>query len=1110
MKDIIPAKKQSPILGLSGMGGGVGSNLGGSLAADPTYADDVFSTYVYKGNSLVRSINNGIKLGNSNAGNGVEFDGSGDYLSVGSSSDFTMGTGDFTVECFTKVISAGVRGIFQISATAGGLSTSYQTSLGLGWDNNYWQIYGAGTAGGGSTFSISLNTWYHVALVRYSGVTKLYVNGVENASFTDTYNYQGTYLAIGGYYTTSGLLVGGISNFRVVKGTAVYTGNFTPPTKELTSVTNTKLLCCNNSWISTATVTPTAITVNGNPHPSGGPFTATDGEGGMTWIKCRSDAGTNNLIYDTVRGANERLITNSNTDNAGLGSRLTGFNNNGFDLGNDGSVNSSSHTYASWTWRKQKGFFDVVTYTGTGSTRTVAHNLGCIPGCIIIKCTSNAESWIVFHKGVSNSPAEKYLILNSSDAAGTSSSAWNNTAPTSTHFTVSTAGQSNDNGRTYVAYVFAGGSSTAAGAHSISFPSPAGDPRRILCGNASNTTADFNFGTGDLTIECWIKCNATQGGYPRVVAIGPQWQAEMAALQWDHTENANRVTFYCYNHSSSTTAPLLKSSIKRFNNDGQWHHCAVTRSGNTWRLFVDGILENEATWSGSTNTANSYCTIGNTPGTATTAWFGGYISNVRVVKGTAVYTSSFRPPTEPLKNITNTKLLCCNNLSATAATVTPITLTETNVSQNQTLNPFDDLEGFKFGEEGDQNMIKCGTYVGNGSSNGPNINLDWEPQWILLKSANTTGSWRLCDTMRGIVTGGDDAYLGPSESSAEFFVDGISVNPKGFKIDSSASNWNANNDLITYVAIRRPDGYVGKPPEAGTDVFSMTKGKGGSSAPNYEGGNVVDFQLTKDIDSANDIYAGARLIGPKYLITSSTAQTGDSSTWVYDYMNGYNTGSSGSDWQSWQWKRHAGFDVVTYVGKSPETVFAHSLNKVPEMIWVKGRDVTGSWQVYHNAFNGGTNPWYYFLELNRNYTQDNGSRWDNTAPTSTHFSLGAVDTVNGSLSNNYDYVAMLFASIDGISKVGSYSGTGNAISVTTGFAPRFVIIKNITETNGWFVLDTTRGWGAGDDQYLELQTNSAQFPYDFGSPTSTGFDISAVTNAAHNKAGCEFVYYAHA
>ena len=62
MKDIIPAKKQSPILGLSGLGGGVGSNLGGSLSEKSTYVDELFNTYAYRGNATARSINNGIDV----------------------------------------------------------------------------------------------------------------------------------------------------------------------------------------------------------------------------------------------------------------------------------------------------------------------------------------------------------------------------------------------------------------------------------------------------------------------------------------------------------------------------------------------------------------------------------------------------------------------------------------------------------------------------------------------------------------------------------------------------------------------------------------------------------------------------------------------------------------------------------------------------------------------------------------------------------------------------------------------------------------------------------------------------------------------------------------
>ena len=172
MKDIIPAKKESPILGLTGMGGGVGSNIVAGLAADPTYIDDVFSTYLYKGTGADQTINNGIKLGNGGAGNGVDFDKSNDYLSIGASSDFTMGTGDFTVECWVYIHDVGtISGFWQISNTSGGLATDYGDTLAVAWDHQAgegWQIYGAGTySKTGLTVSPpSNNEWHHTILTK--------------------------------------------------------------------------------------------------------------------------------------------------------------------------------------------------------------------------------------------------------------------------------------------------------------------------------------------------------------------------------------------------------------------------------------------------------------------------------------------------------------------------------------------------------------------------------------------------------------------------------------------------------------------------------------------------------------------------------------------------------------------------------------------------------------------------------------------------------------------------------------------------------------------------------------------------------------------------------
>jgi hypothetical protein len=139
---------------------------------------------------------------------------------------------------------------------------------------------------------------------------------------------------------------------------------------------------------------------------------------------------------------------------------LTAFLSNGFRIGTDGAggltaeYNDSAATYASWTFRKQAKFFDVVTYTGTGSApRDIAHNLGSVPGCIMIKRTDTTSTWTVYHAGIGNTKA---LFLNADSATDTNSAYWNNTTPTSTVFTLGgTFSDINASGGTYVAYLFA-------------------------------------------------------------------------------------------------------------------------------------------------------------------------------------------------------------------------------------------------------------------------------------------------------------------------------------------------------------------------------------------------------------------------------------------------------------------------------------------------------------------------------------------------------------------------------------------------------------------------------------------------------------------------------
>lgn len=179
------------------------------------------------------------------------------------------------------------------------------------------------------------------------------------------------------------------------------------------------------------------------------------GKGGLVWIKIRTIAGSHGL-YDTTRGATKYLATQNTSAESTLSQGLTAFGSTGFTLGDDNFVNASAGSgggdYVSWTFREAAKFFDVVTYTGNGSNRTIAHNLGSVPGCIIVKRTDTTGNWQVYHRSLANT---EYIVLNSTAAKATGTTRWNSTTPTSTEFSLGTDATVNANAGTYVAYLFA-------------------------------------------------------------------------------------------------------------------------------------------------------------------------------------------------------------------------------------------------------------------------------------------------------------------------------------------------------------------------------------------------------------------------------------------------------------------------------------------------------------------------------------------------------------------------------------------------------------------------------------------------------------------------------
>ena len=841
------------------------------------------------------------------------------------------------------------------------------------------------------------------------------------------------------------------------------------------------------------------------------------GEGGLVWVKNRTNA-RNSMVFDTVRGVNQEIATQSasaQNNNTALNQTFT---STGFTFNTSNSdVNSSSHDYASWSFRKAPGFFTIKQYTGTGSSQAISHDLGSMPGLIIVKLTSSSGGdWAVWQRDLGTEPElgqQKYVMLNRTNAAygdGAKFSA----APTATTFSVGTSNDVNGNGNTYIAYLFGGGESDAATARSVDFDG-SGDYLSLA------TSSDFAFGTGDFTIEFWHKCDGFSN-YPHQLDF---------RVDGSDTGTTNSLVIYMDN--SGITHFWLNGSIRISANKtvqlSQWQHVALVRNSSTTTLYLDGIPQgtySDSTNYGSSSSNSNPLVIGQRQGSYASNSWDGRISNLRIVKGTAVYTSGFRPPYEPLTNITNTKFLGCNSSSTTGSTVTPGTITANGDPTASTDSPFDDPSGYVFGDAGDQNVIKCGSYVGNGSATHRKIELGFEPQWIMTKRADGgTGNWDIADMMRGTPADDGDSsqngsFLWANQNWAEATDRPFTTHSTGFGLKNTSSGTNGDGDTYIYMAIRRPDGYCGKQYGAGegTSVFAMDTGNGSSTIPCFDSGFPVDFGLARKVASTWSWQTGARLIGGNMLNTNSTNAEGQPSGWTWDSNAGWLSDSSfDSDFQSWMWKRHAGFDVVCYEGNGTSgTARNHSLNKTPEMIWIKRRDTSGNagdWMVGHKGLNGGSSPWNEYLVLNKEQGEmSDNNPFNNVAPTTTAFQLSDWDRVN---ANNSTYIAMLFSSVNGISKVGSFSGSSSDVTLDLGFVPRFFMVKGRSgpQDTRWVVWDSVRGiTGGGADTpriYLNDAGGSSPGANDNVATTSSGITIT--TGPYYNNAsGYEYIYYAHA
>ena len=603
------------------------------------------------------------------------------------------------------------------------------------------------------------------------------------------------------------------------------------------------------------------------------------GKGGLVWLKRRAGATQSHGWFDSQRtnGLSDFLssdLTGTPTnDNGGtMVLKADGFTRSSASyFGGAGSGNGN--TYASWTFRKQPKFFDIVTYTGNGANRTIAHNLGSVPGCMIIKRTDTTGAWCVYHRSLL---ATQLVVLSSANAVATGTTVWNSTRPTSTEFSLGTYADVNANGGTYVAYIYA---------HNA-------------------------------------------GGFG---------------------------------------------------------------------------------------------------------------------------------------------------------------LTDTD------------------------NVISCGSYTGNGSANGPVINLGYEPQWVLIKNASSAGyDWYLLDNMRGVYVGSDDALLRANTSAAEVTAPRINFNATGFAPTSVDAEYNASGSTYIYIAIRRGPMKV---PTSGTSVFAPVLTTTNNTITTNFPVDLSIFRTDRSTTAASLVFDRLRGQTQRLSTSATTAEATATAYPLFDSntgtaLTGFTAGLSGVDWA---FRRAPSFfDEVCWKSDGTGNPVNHNLTIKPTLLIAKSRSNADNWDV---AFFDSNTSTYRIGDSGSPFIVNSTTGWGTTTASGGYVTASDFTPLvfwDKNVSGR-TYVAYLFATCAGVSKVGSYTGTGTTQQINCGFTggARFILIKRTDSTGDWYVWDTARGIVSGNDPYVLWNSSVAEVTNtDYVDTYSAGFEISSTAPAAINASGGTFIFLA--
>jgi hypothetical protein len=634
------------------------------------------------------------------------FDGSGDYLATAASSNLNCGTNPFTIECWVYIPSnpstlyPSIVSSTNWNTGTGGVSLRYGNT---GYANKFtfhWYNIGDPFLASSSTFT--LNTWHHVAVTRSGNSFTLWVNGTSQATGTNAgtvdWNLSSAGMKIGGgnWDGANSYYIGYINNLRLVNGTAVYTGAFTPPTTPLTAIANTQLLTCqtnlpvnNQTFIDNSTnnylITRAGNTTQGTFSPYGAGWSNYfDGTG--DWLTGTLALGSGNFteeawVYQTV-AANATLW-----DTRGANPSATGL-----------SVEIQNSTRKIQLWSGD-GSNPLFTSTGTFPVNTWTHIAVVRNSGVITVYINGTSSGTV---STSQNFSDSSLVIGSNNPRSASWTGYisnlrisNTTAFYTGNFTPSTSPLQSiantslltcqsprfiDSGPTNLTLTRSGDVSIQKfnPFNLTTLPTPYYSAYFDGTGDFLSIGGSGAWGalsTGNFTVECWIYIPSNSA-----IQIIADTRNSTTNIPWQmYTSATGKLVF-----ASGATIIATGATTIPINT---WTHVAVVRSGTTITLYVNGT--SDATATNSSNLSGGTTTyIGRTADTTGTLYYTGYISNFRTVLGQAVYTSAFTPSTTPLTAISGTSLLTCQSETFVDNSTNKYAITNNGDTRPTTVNPF--------------------------------------------------------------------------------------------------------------------------------------------------------------------------------------------------------------------------------------------------------------------------------------------------------------------------------------------------------------------------------------------------------------------------------------